>query len=240
LARVIGVIQPGSRPEGRVIVARYTDCVRYADEIVLNKRDLCSSDEWERFRAALVRDNRKARLWQTVHAEVDPEVMLLSSSPFRLSGLLGMRHEAGQGAVFSHPSSHPMVATIPLPRPLNRARFLEWFECLPDGIERVKGFCRFADSNALHEVQFSLPAWRWVGTIQLREEPDHALVLIGQDEDWKRCGDALHSCLIETDGDMPPFRVSGVALKAVGGPPPRKQNKSYGRPRGKWINESIL
>ncbi len=75
-----------------------------------------------------------------------------------------------------------MVATIPLPRPLNRARFLEWFERLPDGIERVKGFCRFADSNALHEVQFSRPAWRWVGAIQLREEPDHALVLIGQGE----------------------------------------------------------
>lgn len=93
-----------------------------------------------------------------------------------------MRHEARQGTVFSSPSSHPMEATIPLPRPLNRARFLEWFERLPDGIERVKGFCRCADSNALHEVQFSRPARRWVGTIQLREEPDHALVLIGQGE----------------------------------------------------------
>ncbi len=75
-----------------------------------------------------------------------------------------------------------MVATIPLPRPLNRAQFLEWFERLPDGIERVKGFCRFVDSNALHEAQFSQPAWRWVGTIQLREELDYALTLNGQGE----------------------------------------------------------
>ncbi len=81
--------------------------------------------------------------------------MLQSNSSFRKPCLASMRHEARKEAVFSYPSSHLMVATIPLPRPLNRAQFLEWFERLPDGIERVKGFCRFVDSNALHEAQFS-------------------------------------------------------------------------------------
>jgi len=153
--------------------------------------------------------------------------MLQSNGPFRKPCLASMRHEAGQGAVFSHPSSHPMVATIPLPRPLNRACFLEWVERLPKEIERVKGFCRFADSNALHEVQFSRPAWRWVGTIQLQEEPEHVLVLIGQWNDWRRWGDALHSCLVETDAHMPSLPAFGVGLPAVDGSLSSDQIQSF-------------
>ena len=157
--------------------------------------------------------------------------MLQSDSPFRKPCLASMKHEARQRAVFSHPSSHPMVATIPLPRPRNRACFREWLERLPQKIERVKGVCRFADSTALHELQFSRPAWRWDGPLPLRTEPDHVLVLSGQGHHWKRCGDALHSRLVATEADGPHFRASGMALKAVGGPAPRNHNRMVGMTR---------
>lgn len=188
LTKVIAVVEPVVMQIDRTIGTRYTGLVRYADEIVLNKQDLYAPLHWERFRAALVRDNRQARLWQT------------TSAGLSLAALLAPRHRrtqiiAGANVSFGSPRRHPMVVTVPLPRPMNRGRFAAWFKRLPEGVERAKGLCRFSDSEDLYEVQFSSPVTRWVGIVRLQHEPDPALVLIGRDYDQVRCCRTLQDCL---------------------------------------------
>lgn len=187
LAKVMVLIEPVALAVDRRIGGRYAGLVRYADEIVLNKRDLYAPSDWERFRAALVRDNRAARLWQTVKAEVDPAALLAPRRRPQIS--------RGTNVAFGSPRRHPMVTTVPLPRPMHRGRFTEWFNRLPEGVERAKGLCRFSDSEDLHEIQFSSPVTRWVGIVRLQREPDPALVLIGRDYDQQRCYHALQACL---------------------------------------------
>lgn len=187
LTKVMVLIEPVPLAADRRIGGRYAGLVRYADEIILNKRDLYAPSDWERFRAALVWDNRAARLWQTVRVEVDPAALL---APRRRPHMPRRTNVS-----FGSSSRHPMVVTVPLPRPMHRGRFTEWFNRLPEGVERAKGLCRFSDSEDLHEIQFSSPVTRWVGIVRLQHEPDPALVLIGRNYDQERCCQALQACL---------------------------------------------
>ncbi|MDZ4853528.1 MAG: GTP-binding protein [Nitrospirota bacterium] len=187
LTKVIALVQPVPVSAHRAIGTRFADLVRYADDIILNKQDLYAPSDWERFRAALVRDNRVARLWQTTKAEVEVGILLKPRPRLRAS--------AGRAISFGAPPRHPLVVTIRLPRPIHRHRFTKWFNALPEEIERAKGLCRFTDSDALHEVQYASPATRWVGIIRLPVEPDHAMVLIGRDYDLDRCRVGLRACL---------------------------------------------
>lgn len=187
LAKVIALVQPATGQKSRSIGTRFAEVIRYADDIVLNKRDLVPPEDWERFRRALVRDNRAARLWQTAHAAVDVKAMLDFQGRVPIP--------TGTRVSFGAPGGHPLVVTLRLPCPMHRGRFTRWFGALPEGLERVKGLCRFSDSEALHEVQYASPVTRWVGTIQLPVEPEHVMVLIGQHYDLGQCRAELHACL---------------------------------------------
>ena len=83
--------------------------------------------------------------------------------------------------------------TVRLPKPLSRLRFMEWVRTLPDGIERAKGFFRFANEPELQEFQFFPPRTSTVTPVILLDEPEHAVVLIGRGYD----SDALRSRLID-------------------------------------------
>lgn len=187
LAKVIAVIEPAVPSPGHAIGSRYTAFVRYADEVVVNKQDLYALSQRERLCAALVRDNREARVWQVSHAAVDPALLLQPRKP-------QARRRRGN-VVFGSALAHPMVTTVSLPRPVHRGRFTDWFARLPTGVERVKGVCRFSGDRDLYEIQFSSPVTRWVGIVRFQREPDPALVMIGRNYDQERCGRMLQACL---------------------------------------------
>ncbi len=117
LAKVIAVIEPAVSSPGHAIGSRYTALVRYADEVIVNKQDRYSLSQREHFRAALVRTNREARVWQVSHAAVDPGLLL---QPRKRSA-----SRRGGNVVFGSSRAHPMVTTVPLPRPVHRGRFAD-------------------------------------------------------------------------------------------------------------------
>lgn len=188
LEKVIAVIEPTVPSAGRPIGSRYTTLVQYADEVIVNKRDLYSTAEQERCRAAIVRDRGHIRLWQVSQAAVDP-VPLLQPGERRAKPRVG-------NVAFGSTRAHPMVTTISLTGPLHRGRFTEWFDHLPVGLDRVKGVCRFSGEQELHEIQYASPVTRWIGVVRFRQEPDPALVLIGRNYNQAQCHRTLQACLL--------------------------------------------
>ena len=188
LEKVIAVIEPSVPSTSRPIGSRYTTLVQYADEVIVNKQDLYSPLERERFRTALIRDRGHARLWQVSQAAVDPELLLQPHErrPKRRVGNVAL----GSTRV------HPMVTTIPLTGPLHRGRFTEWFHHLPVGLDRVKGVCRFSGDQEVYEIQYASPVTRWIGVVRFRQEPDPALVLIGRNYNHVHCHRTLQACLM--------------------------------------------
>ncbi len=188
LEKVIAVIEPTVPPAGRPIGSRYTALVQYADEVIVNKQDLYSAAEQERFRTALVRERGHARLWQVSQAAVDL-VPLLQPRERRAKQRVG-------NVALGSTRAHPMVTTIPLAGPLHRGRFTEWFDHLPVGLDRVKGVCRFSGEQELYEIQYASPITRWIGVVRFRQEPDPALVLIGRNYNQAQCHRTLQTCLL--------------------------------------------
>ena len=90
-----------------------------------------------------------------------------------------------------------MVTTVRLPKPLDRTKFMEWTKSLPEGMERAKGFFRFAQEPELQEFQFFPPRTSTVAPVMLLDEPDHAAVLIGRDYDQELYRKSLLACLVE-------------------------------------------
>lgn len=189
LRRVIAVVHPRALPEDKPIGVLLRNMVRYADDIILNKCDLYDTKLVSRFRTAIARDCRDARVWETEHADLDVERMLNEPCGQKARGTIG-------NVTFGVPRapSHPLVVTIRLPKPLDRARFADWLEQLPDGIERAKGYVRFTDSPQLHEFQVFPPRARWFGPVNFVEKPDQAAVLIGRDYDQAACRAGLQAC----------------------------------------------
>src|SRR5581483_3447300 len=102
---------------------------------------------WEQFKAAAIEENPHARIWETTLARVDPHALLQADPPARPAATVNVAFghtRSPSTAPVSRARHHPMVVTIQLPDPLNRPRFLRWVGALPDGIERAKGFFRFA------------------------------------------------------------------------------------------------
>ena len=188
LEKVIAVIEPNVPHAGRPIGSRYTTLMQYADEVIVNKQDLYSPSERERFRTALIRDRGHARLWQVSQAAVDPVLVLQPQErqPKRRVA----------NVAFGSTPAHPMVTTIPLTGPLHRGRFAEWFDHLPVGLDRVKGVCRFSGEQELYEIQYAFPVTRWVGIVRFLQEPDPALVLIGRNYNPASCHQTLLACLM--------------------------------------------
>ena len=151
---------------------------------------------WEQFRSTITRHNPYGRVWETNHARLDIAALLAAPATRSLPTNVqfgkppapGDRHE-------SRASHHPMVTTVRLPKPLDRTKFMKWAERLPEGMERAKGFFRFAQEPELQEFQFFPPRTSTVAPVMLLDEPDHVVVLIGRDYDQDRCRASLLACL---------------------------------------------
>jgi G3E family GTPase len=175
--------------------------VRFADDVILNKRDLYIPGHWEAFRSGITAANPYARLWETTHARVDIEELLTGHHP---SPAVMKRDPAVVGSVTGlvspRATHHPMVTTVRLEKPLHRDRFLNWVSGLPDGLERAKGYFRFIAEPELQEFQFSAPRTGTVQPVMLLDEPEHAIVLIGRGYDAAALKIALLRCLSERAG----------------------------------------
>jgi G3E family GTPase len=195
LERVFALVQPAPSTGTGLSDLCTRHAVRYADELILNKRDLYIPGHWEAFRSALSQENPYARMWETSHARVDMERLL---DPDHRTPAFGDRGPlTNRAEPLPARAEHPMVATVRLDRPLLRDRFLTWIDNLPEGLERAKGFFRFANDPQLQEFQFSAPRTSMIGPVMLLDEPEHAIVLIGRGYDHGSVGAALRRCLAD-------------------------------------------
>ncbi|MBA5874791.1 MAG: hypothetical protein GDA66_09620 [Nitrospira sp. CR1.2] len=196
LERIFAMLHPIPLPETGMAELVTRNAIRYADDLILNKRDLYIPGHWEQFRETITHLNPHGRLWETNHARLDVAALLAApqtrATPTNVSfGKLSAaesRHEA-------RASHHPMVTTVRLPKPLDRTQFMEWMKSLPEGLERAKGFFRFEGEPELQEFQFFPPRTSTVAPVMLLDEPEHVLVLIGRNYDQEHYRTSLLACL---------------------------------------------
>jgi G3E family GTPase len=197
LERIIAVLHPVTSPDGAMgdLVTRHA--VRYADELILNKRDLYIPGHWDQFKSAILSQNPYARLWETNHARLDVaslvELTVRKPAPPPLNVGVG-KPVGAPTATTGRSLHHPMVVTVRLPGPLNREKFLRWVKNLPAGVERAKGFFRFANEPELQEFQFFPPRASTIAPVMLLDEPDHVIVLVGREYDQEQCRKELLAC----------------------------------------------
>lgn len=206
LERVIALINPATDPAVTYADPVVAHAIRYADDLILNKRDLAMASMWEHSRAQLRTQNPHARLWETSHARVDLDALLAGpahalEAPPRATALdlhqIEPMRSASAAPTAGHRRAayHPMVNTVRLPGALSRSKFTAWREQLPIGLERAKGFLRFVEEQPLQEFQYAPPGVNQIQPLQLLDEPPHAIVLIGRDYDQAACERALLACL---------------------------------------------
>jgi G3E family GTPase len=196
LERIFAMLHPVPLPDSGMAELATRNAIRYADDIILNKRDLYIPGHWEQFRDTITRYNPYGRLWETNHARLDIPALLAAPATRSLpTNVLFGKPPAAVKAHEPRASHHPMVTTVRLPGPLDRKKFMEWAQTLPQGMERAKGFFRFVQEPELQEFQFFPPRTSTVAPVMLLDEPDHVLVLIGRDYDQEGCRASLLACL---------------------------------------------
>jgi G3E family GTPase len=198
LERILALLHPAPLPDSGQAEILTNNAIRYADELILNKRDLYIPGHWERFRDSIVRHNPFGRVWETSHARVDiPALMMGSSARSKATNVIFESPAQPVGPHRARAGFHPLVTTVALPAPVDRDRFMKWMVSLPEGLERAKGFFRFANEPELQEFQFSPPRTGTIAPVMLLDEPQHAIVLIGRGYDHERCRNGLLACLRE-------------------------------------------
>ncbi|MFO0733493.1 MAG: GTP-binding protein [Nitrospiraceae bacterium] len=182
LERILALVHPVPLPDSGQAEVVTKNAIRYADDLILNKRDLYIPGHWEQFRDSILRQNPYSRLWETSHARVDVAALLsgpaMRPKPTNVTfgGKPDLLADSHQRA-----SHHPLVTTVTLPTPLDRERFTKWMAELPEGLGELRIF-RFAERTGAAgvSVQFSRPRVSTVEPVMLLDEPPHAIVLIGR------------------------------------------------------------
>ena len=196
LERIFAMLHPVPLPDTGMAELVTRNAIRYADDLILNKRDLYIPGHWEQFRETIVSLNPHGRLWETNHARLDVAALLAApatrTAPTNVSFGKLPAAEHRREARAPH---HPMVTTVRLPKPLDRTKFMEWTKSLPEGMERAKGFFRFEGEPELQEFQFFPPRTSTIAPVMLLDEPDHVLVLIGRDYNQEHYRASLLACL---------------------------------------------
>jgi G3E family GTPase len=198
LERIFALLHPVPLPDVGMAELVTRNAIRYADDLILNKRDLYIPGHWEQFRETITRYNPYGRIWETNHARLDIAALLAAPAARTVPTNVMFGTPFIPGATHpSRASHHPMVTTVQLPKPLDRTQFMEWTKSLPEGMERAKGFFRFAQEPELQEFQFFPPRTSTVAPVMLLDEPDHVVVLIGRAYDQERCRASLLACVTE-------------------------------------------
>ncbi|HJT21732.1 MAG TPA: GTP-binding protein [Nitrospira sp.] len=196
LERIIALLHPLSSEQSHSTRYVTTQAIRCADELILNKKDLYVPGHWEQFRASVLAHNAAARVWETVHAKVDPAALLAprdsETRPRHTNVVFG---ESRPSTPHNRAAYHPIATTITLPGPLNRRRFLTWIKTLPKELERAKGFFRWENDPELQEFQYAPPGQASIAPVTLLDEPDYAVVLIGRGYDVEGCRTELLNCV---------------------------------------------
>jgi G3E family GTPase len=200
LERIIALLQPIANDQSPSSTFVTDQAIRYADELILNKRDLYVPGHWEQFKTSIVSRNAHARVWETTHARIDATALLDPHTRSTTAGLTNVEFGSPRPTSHVRAAYHPMATTIRLSGPLNRHRFLSWTKTLPKEVERAKGFLRFAKEPELQEFQYAPPGEPTITPVMLLDEPEKAIVLIGRGYDVDRCGAELSAC-VETIGD---------------------------------------
>jgi len=202
LERVIALLHPVSSEHSSSSAYVTAQAIRCADELILNKRDLYVPGHWEGFRDTILKQNPYARLWETLHARVDPAALLAphggSRSPAHTNVRFGEPQTSGNRTRAPY---HPIATTIRLPGPLNRRQFLAWINTLPKELERAKGYFRFAKEPELQEFQYAPPGQATITPVTLLDEPEPALVLIGRGYDVDLLRNSLLAGVDEQQGN---------------------------------------
>ncbi len=198
LERIIALLHPVTTSEGTIedLVTRHS--IRYADDLILNKRDLYVPGHWERFKTVVLEQNPYARLWETSHARLDIPALLqpLQRAALPVPPNVEFGESSSLSFVLAKPKPrHPMILTIKLPGSLDRERFLRWLTQLPEGLERAKGFFRFTKESELQEFQLFPPHTNTIAPVTLLDEPEPVVILIGRDYDQDRCREELLACV---------------------------------------------
>jgi G3E family GTPase len=198
LERILALLHPVPLPDSGMAELVTRNAIRYADDLILNKRDLYIPGHWEQFRDTIIRYNSYGRLWETNHARVDIPTLLSAPTKRSIPTNVVFGKPGAFGVPHGSPAhQHPMVSTVRLTKPLDRTRFVDWTHALPEGLERAKGFFRFAQEPELQEFQFFPPRTSTIAPVTLLDEPDHVVVLIGRDYDQELCHKSLLACLAD-------------------------------------------
>jgi G3E family GTPase len=196
LERILALLHPVPLPDSGMAELVTRNAIRYADDLILNKRDLYIPGHWEQFRQVITRHNPYGRIWETNHARLDIASLLAAPATRTVPTNVTFGKPLTPGTTHeSRAPHHPMVTTVRLPKPLDRTKFMEWTKSLPEGMERAKGFFRFVGEPELHEFQFFPPRTSTVEPVMLLDEPEHVVVLIGRNYDQDGCRASLLACL---------------------------------------------
>ena len=196
LERIFAMLHPVPLPDTGMAELVTRNAIRYADDLILNKRDLYIPGHWEQFRNTITRHNPYGRIWETNHARLDISALLAAPATRTVPTNVSFgKPPAADDRHDARAPHHPMVTTVRLQKPLDRKKFMEWTKSLPEGMERAKGFFRFAGEPELQEFQFFPPRTSTVAPVMLLDEPDHVVVLIGRAYDQERCRASLLACL---------------------------------------------
>jgi G3E family GTPase len=183
LERVIALLHPVSTEDSHSSAYVTAQAIRCADELILNKRDLYVPGHWERFRSQILEQNSYARCWETSHARIDAAVLLAAPASHMPAKPTNVLFTQSRPEVQARAAYHPIATTIRLAGPLNRKGFLAWVRSLPKGLDRAKGYFRFARDPELQEFQYAPPSQATIAPVTVWDEPEPAIVLIGRGYD---------------------------------------------------------
>ncbi|MBP8117493.1 MAG: hypothetical protein KAY09_07140, partial [Nitrospira sp.] len=76
LERIFAMLHPVPLPDTGMAELVTRNAIRYADDLILNKRDLYIPGHWEQFRETITHHNPYGRIWETNHARLDISALL--------------------------------------------------------------------------------------------------------------------------------------------------------------------
>ncbi len=162
------------------------DQIRAADVLVVNKADLAGDARMEEACRKVREINQRAPLFRTVRGDLNPALVFDADDPSRRgagegaspgpSGPAGASH-----AHATHGDAGIWSRTLRLSRPLDRDRFLEVVDSLPETVFRAKGLVDFTDPGETMLFQYVCGRYELSG-FPAGGPGERFLTLIGRDE----------------------------------------------------------